>query len=60
MLKEEDALTIVNVNKADDGIYSCVVKTELDGVVVSARLKVMGKYTHAHTHTYTQQTFSLM
>ncbi|XP_031421988.1 neurofascin [Clupea harengus] len=43
MLKEEDALTIVNVNKADDGIYSCVVKTELDGVVVSARLKVMDR-----------------
>lgn len=41
MLKEEDSLTILNVNKGDEGIYSCVVKTELDEITVSARLKVM-------------------
>ncbi|KAL2104019.1 hypothetical protein ACEWY4_000887 [Coilia grayii] len=43
LIKEEESLTILNVNKADEGVYSCIVKTELDDIIVSARLKVMDR-----------------
>ncbi|KAL0978112.1 hypothetical protein UPYG_G00166040 [Umbra pygmaea] len=39
--KEEDALSIPNVNEGDEGLYTCTVKTEIDQDTASARLTVL-------------------
>uniref|UniRef100_A0A4W4G4Y2 Neurofascin homolog (chicken) a n=1 Tax=Electrophorus electricus TaxID=8005 RepID=A0A4W4G4Y2_ELEEL len=49
--KDENSLSIPNVNSDDEGTYMCMVKTELDQDFASARLTVLGA--HAHTHTRT-------
>lgn len=39
---DESNLVITNVNRGDEGNYTCVIKTELEQKSVSARLMVMG------------------
>lgn len=39
---DESNLVITNVNKGDDGNYTCVIKSELEQKSASARLMVMG------------------
>lgn len=39
---DESNLIIANVNRGDEGNYTCVIKTELEQKSVSARLMVMG------------------
>jgi len=38
----ESNLVITSVNSADDGEYTCSIKTEMDEKSASARLMVMG------------------
>uniref|UniRef100_A0A8C4IBC7 Neurofascin homolog (chicken) a n=1 Tax=Dicentrarchus labrax TaxID=13489 RepID=A0A8C4IBC7_DICLA len=40
--KDEESLTIPNVNEGDEGTYSCTVKSEIDQDSASARLTVLG------------------
>uniref|UniRef100_A0A8B9LV25 Neural cell adhesion molecule L1 n=1 Tax=Astyanax mexicanus TaxID=7994 RepID=A0A8B9LV25_ASTMX len=42
MTKDEDSLTIADVYRRDEGVYTCRVKTEVEDVSVSAKLTVMG------------------
>lgn len=42
MSLDESNLIITNVNKGDDGNYTCVIKSELEEKSASARLMVMG------------------
>ena len=39
---DESNLVITNVNRGDEGNYTCVVKSELEQKSASARLMVMG------------------
>ncbi|XP_038552390.1 neurofascin homolog (chicken) a isoform X3 [Micropterus salmoides] len=39
--KDEDSLTIPNVNEGDEGTYTCTVKSEIDQDSASARLTVL-------------------
>lgn len=39
---DESNLVITNVNKGDDGNYTCIIKSELEEKSASARLMVMG------------------
>ncbi|XP_061687675.1 neurofascin homolog (chicken) a isoform X13 [Syngnathoides biaculeatus] len=41
--KDEESLTIPNINEGDEGIYTCTVKTEIDQDSASARLTVLGR-----------------
>ncbi|XP_048028305.1 neurofascin homolog (chicken) a isoform X15 [Megalobrama amblycephala] len=41
--KEDDSLTIHNVNPEDGGTYTCIAKTEIDEDSASARLTVIGR-----------------
>ena len=49
MKKDEESLTITNINEGDQGTYTCLVKTEIDEDSASARLTVLGTHTHTHT-----------
>jgi hypothetical protein len=40
---DESTLVITNVNRGDEGNYTCIIKTEMDKNTASARLVVMGK-----------------
>uniref|UniRef100_A0A7N6BDD1 Neural cell adhesion molecule L1 n=1 Tax=Anabas testudineus TaxID=64144 RepID=A0A7N6BDD1_ANATE len=40
--KDEESLTIPNVNEGDEGTYACTVKSEIDQDSASARLIVLG------------------
>uniref|UniRef100_A0A8C5GNP4 Neural cell adhesion molecule L1 n=1 Tax=Gouania willdenowi TaxID=441366 RepID=A0A8C5GNP4_GOUWI len=40
--KDEESLTIPNVNEGDEGTYTCTVKSEIDQDSASARLTVLG------------------
>lgn len=46
MTKDEDSLSIADVNRRDEGVYTCRVKSELEDVTVSAKLIVMGTSTY--------------
>ncbi|MBN3281366.1 NFASC protein, partial [Polyodon spathula] len=57
--KDEESMTIRNVNENDEGLYTCVVSTELDEDSATARLTVLGTPEfssitpiHAHSHTH--------
>lgn len=39
---DESNLVITNVNRGDEGNYTCIIKSELDQKSASARLMVMG------------------
>ncbi|XP_061639734.1 neurofascin homolog (chicken) a isoform X19 [Phyllopteryx taeniolatus] len=41
--KDEESLTIPNINEGDEGIYTCTVKTEIDQDSASARLTVLDR-----------------
>ncbi|XP_051270882.1 neurofascin homolog (chicken) a isoform X15 [Dicentrarchus labrax] len=41
--KDEESLTIPNVNEGDEGTYSCTVKSEIDQDSASARLTVLDR-----------------
>ncbi|XP_043079947.1 neurofascin isoform X1 [Puntigrus tetrazona] len=43
MTKDEDSLSIADVYRRDEGIYSCRVKSELEEVIASAKLTVMDR-----------------
>uniref|UniRef100_A0A8B9RNW7 Neurofascin n=1 Tax=Astyanax mexicanus TaxID=7994 RepID=A0A8B9RNW7_ASTMX len=51
MTKDEDSLTIADVYRRDEGVYTCRVKTEVEDVSVSAKLTVMGMQ-NIHTHMH--------
>lgn len=40
--KDDESLTIPNVNEGDEGTYACTVKSEIDQDSASARLIVLG------------------
>lgn len=42
MRKDEESLTISNVNEGDEGTYTCTVKSEIEEKSASARLTVLG------------------
>uniref|UniRef100_A0A8C2KPW4 Neurofascin n=1 Tax=Cyprinus carpio TaxID=7962 RepID=A0A8C2KPW4_CYPCA len=42
MTKDEDSLSIADVYRRDEGVYTCRVKSELEEVTASAKLTVMG------------------
>lgn len=46
MKKDEESLTIPNVNEGDEGTYTCTVKSEIDQDSASARLTVLGTFTY--------------
>ncbi|XP_077582408.1 neurofascin homolog (chicken) a isoform X4 [Stigmatopora nigra] len=39
--KDEESLTIPNINEGDEGIYTCTIKSEIDQDSASARLTVL-------------------
>ncbi|XP_019723195.1 neurofascin homolog (chicken) a isoform X4 [Hippocampus comes] len=41
--KDDESLTITNINEADEGTYTCTVKTEIDQDSASARLTVLDR-----------------
>ncbi|XP_051931012.1 neurofascin homolog (chicken) a isoform X12 [Hippocampus zosterae] len=41
--KDDETLTIANINEADEGTYVCTVKTEIDQDSASARLTVLDR-----------------
>nr|XP_055044422.1 neurofascin isoform X2 [Misgurnus anguillicaudatus] len=43
MTKDEDTLSIVDVYRRDEGLYTCRIKSELEEVTVSAKLTVMDR-----------------
>ncbi|XP_059396988.1 neurofascin-like isoform X3 [Carassius carassius] len=43
MTKDEDSLSIADVYRRDEGIYTCRVKSELEEVTASAKLTVMDR-----------------
>uniref|UniRef100_A0AAR2LSW4 Neurofascin n=1 Tax=Pygocentrus nattereri TaxID=42514 RepID=A0AAR2LSW4_PYGNA len=45
MTKDEDSLSIADVYRRDEGIYTCRIKTEVEEISVSAKLTVMGMHT---------------
>ena len=50
--REEEYLSILDVQNSDEGTYTCSVKTDLDQDSSSARLIVLGRHTQAHTHKH--------
>uniref|UniRef100_A0A8C1JQ05 Neurofascin-like n=1 Tax=Cyprinus carpio TaxID=7962 RepID=A0A8C1JQ05_CYPCA len=44
MTKDEDSLSIADVYRRDEGVYTCRVKSELEEVTASAKLTVMAYY----------------
>lgn len=40
--KDDESLTMHNVNEGDEGTYTCTVKSEIDQDSASARLTVLG------------------
>lgn len=40
--KDEESLTIPNINEGDEGTYTCTVTSEIDQDSASARLTVLG------------------
>lgn len=46
MTKDEDSLSIADVYRRDEGVYTCRVKSELEEVTASAKLTVMGTSTY--------------
>uniref|UniRef100_A0A8C7KMY0 Neurofascin n=1 Tax=Oncorhynchus kisutch TaxID=8019 RepID=A0A8C7KMY0_ONCKI len=40
---DDSTLVITNVNRRDEGNYTCIIKTEIDKTSISARLVVMGR-----------------
>ncbi|XP_032369033.1 neurofascin homolog (chicken) a isoform X3 [Etheostoma spectabile] len=44
--KDEESLTIPNVNEGDEGTYTCTVKSEIDQDSASARLTVLDEASH--------------
>uniref|UniRef100_A0A673HXZ6 Neural cell adhesion molecule L1 n=1 Tax=Sinocyclocheilus rhinocerous TaxID=307959 RepID=A0A673HXZ6_9TELE len=53
MTKDEDSLSIADVYRRDEGVYTCRVKSELEEVTASAKLTVMGTSTYTvSTHVY--------
>uniref|UniRef100_A0A4W6E853 Neurofascin homolog (chicken) a n=1 Tax=Lates calcarifer TaxID=8187 RepID=A0A4W6E853_LATCA len=44
--KDDESLTIPNVNEGDEGAYTCTVKSEIDQDSASARLTVLGTLTY--------------
>uniref|UniRef100_A0A8C1QEM4 Neurofascin-like n=1 Tax=Cyprinus carpio TaxID=7962 RepID=A0A8C1QEM4_CYPCA len=53
MTKDEDSLSIADVYRRDEGVYTCRVKSELEEVTASAKLTVMGTSTYT-THLGTR------
>jgi hypothetical protein len=57
--RDEESLSIPNVNEGDQGVYTCTAQSEIDQDVSSARLTVLGalglntllRYTALHQHT---------
>lgn len=49
MTKNEDSMSIADVYRRDEGIYTCRVKTEVEEISASAKLTVMGTHTYTHT-----------
>ncbi|KAF4078230.1 hypothetical protein AMELA_G00196930 [Ameiurus melas] len=43
MTKDEDSMSIVDVYRRDEGIYTCRVKTEVEEISASAKLTVMDR-----------------
>ncbi|TRY84731.1 hypothetical protein DNTS_027427 [Danionella cerebrum] len=43
MTKDEDSLSIVDVYRRDEGIYTCMIKSELEEIKTSAKLIVMDR-----------------
>ncbi|KAM3621064.1 uncharacterized protein V6R79_005407 [Siganus canaliculatus] len=41
--KDEESITITNVNEGDEGMYTCTVKSEIDQDSASARLTVLDR-----------------
>ncbi|XP_078277071.1 neurofascin homolog (chicken) a isoform X2 [Rhinoraja longicauda] len=39
--EDEDSLTIINVSERDEGVYTCIARTELDRDTAKARLTVL-------------------
>lgn len=53
MTKDEDSLSIADVYRRDEGVYTCRVKSELEEVTASAKLIVMGTGTYTLSiHVY--------
>lgn len=53
MTKDEDSLSIADVYRRDEGVYTCRVKSELEEVTASAKLIVMGTSTYTLSiHVY--------
>lgn len=53
MTKDEDSLSIADVYRRDEGVYTCRVKSELEEVTASAKLTVMGTSTYTVSiHVY--------
>lgn len=44
--KDDESLTIPNVNEGDEGMYTCTVKSDIDQDMASARLTVLGTLTY--------------
>lgn len=49
MRKDDDALTISNVNEGDQGTYTCTVQSEIEQKSASARLTVLGTVAQQQT-----------
>uniref|UniRef100_A0A672N6H3 Neural cell adhesion molecule L1 n=1 Tax=Sinocyclocheilus grahami TaxID=75366 RepID=A0A672N6H3_SINGR len=53
MTKDEDSLSIADVYRRDEGVYTCRVKSELEEVTAPAKLTVMGTSTYTISiHVY--------
>lgn len=46
MTKDEESLSIADVYRRDEGVYTCRVKSELEEVTTSAKLTVMGNHVY--------------
>lgn len=42
MKRDEESLSITKVNEGDEGVYTCIAKSEIDEDISSARLTVLG------------------
>uniref|UniRef100_A0A7N6FF88 Neurofascin homolog (chicken) a n=1 Tax=Anabas testudineus TaxID=64144 RepID=A0A7N6FF88_ANATE len=62
--KDEESLTIPNVNEGDEGTYACTVKSEIDQDSASARLIVLGtlniqnKLSPQHLYSFSHKWFA--
>ncbi|XP_072552401.1 neurofascin isoform X2 [Salminus brasiliensis] len=57
MTKDEDSLSIADVYRRDEGMYTCRIKSEVEEISVSAKLTVMGMQ-NIHIHTQKNNTHS--